>query len=54
MLPTPEWVAWVMFIGPKPPTAYVVEEWQPLQSVPLKAGMCGGESTADFGLSLLL
>ena len=28
--------------------------WQVLQSVPVKAGMCGGVSTADFGLSLLL
>jgi hypothetical protein len=32
-------VACVMFIGPKVPAAYVLEEWQEPQSVPARYGM---------------
>ncbi len=50
---TKAWVACVMFIGPKVPTAYVVDVWQELQSVPAMYGMCAGARTASFGVKLL-
>src|SRR5258707_9929754 len=42
-----------MFIGPKVPTAYVLEVWQEAQSVPDRYGMCDGVSTASLGVKLL-
>src|SRR5258707_12159384 len=42
-----------MFIGPKVPTAYVLEVWQEAQSVPDRYGMCDGVSTAALGVKLL-
>src|SRR6266436_2184102 len=46
-------LAAVMFIGPKVPTAYVLEVWQEAQSVPDRYGMCDGVSTAALGVKLL-
>jgi hypothetical protein len=39
-----------MFMGPNAPAAYVVDEWQELQSVPERYGMCDGVSIASLGV----
>src|SRR5258706_502848 len=46
-------LAWVMFMGPKAPTAYVLGVWQEAQSVPDRYGMCAGARTASLGVKLL-
>src|ERR1700685_3773438 len=50
---TKECLACVMFIGPKVPAAWVLEEWQELQSVPERYGICAGLSIASLGVKLL-
>ena len=54
MVGTKACLAWVIFMGPKAPVAYVVEVWQELQSVPEVYGMCLGVSDPEYlGVKLL-